>query len=142
MKGGIIPNTDHISRLCFRKHIDEGEIQASAFFPRIGYEDYLSVDWLDFLNCNNREDEIIKLREVLSARLRTIKRKEKIAILNVGQMCGNVEANTRDNRKLKVKHEPRKNDDPHSGIYNVIDDYEVIGELIRQTILETYEAKP
>lgn len=141
MEGENIPNTDHVSRLCFRKFIDGDSIEASAFFPRPGVDEYLSVDWLEFLKCQNRDEEIIRLREVLSTRLK-LRRKEKIAILNVGQMCGNVEANTRDNRKLEVKHEPRKNDDPHSGIYNVIEDYEVIGELIRQTILETYEAKP
>jgi hypothetical protein len=48
---------------------------------------------------------------------------------------------SQDRRNLKVLHNPEVNDPSHSGIYNLKPDYELIAELILQTVLEAYPAR-
>jgi len=65
MKGEKIPDQNHIARFCRPWQVHEEQIQATAFMLREG-EEYLSVNWLEFLNCSNRENEITKLRTIYS----------------------------------------------------------------------------
>ncbi len=67
MKGDILPDTDHVTRHCRPKQVENGEIQGSAFMLRKD-ELGLSVDWLEKLNCSNREDEIAEIRNVYYSR--------------------------------------------------------------------------
>ncbi len=139
MKDDPIPNDDHISRLCFPKHVDEGQVQPTAFLLRKG-EPELSVDWLEILNCTGREEEVAKLRDVYSSRL-AVKATAKVAILNVGEACENVREGSPDNRQLDVLHDPIGDDISHSGIYNLIEDDELIAELLLEIVCETHQAK-
>ena len=144
MKGDRIPNDDHISRLCFPKHVDEEQIQSTAFLLRKGEPD-LSVDWLEVLNCPTRADEIKRMREVYSSRL-TVGAKAKIAILNVGEVCEKVQTESPDRRRLDILHDPidlenGEIDISHSGIYNLRADDELIAELILETVSETHHAR-
>ena len=65
MKGDKIPDQDHVARLCWPSKIENGEIQATAFHLKLG-EDSLSVNWLEYFNCLNRESEISELRQAYS----------------------------------------------------------------------------
>ena len=65
MKGRTIPDQNHIVRFCRPMQVDEGQIQAAAFMLRAD-EESLSVNWLEFLNCSNRECEIAKIRTIYS----------------------------------------------------------------------------
>lgn len=144
MKGDIIPDDHHIARYCKPSKIsEEGQIEFGAFMLRKD-EDRLSVDWLDLLNCSNRECEIIEMRKIYPSRL-TVGAKAKIAILKVGEVCNKVQAESLDKRNLKVIHEPLVDNpaviDTHSEIYNLKQDDELIAELIREAICEEYPAR-
>lgn len=139
MKGDKIPNRDHVGRYCSPKNVSNGEIQATAFMLRAD-EESLSVNWLESLNCSNRESEIAELRNIYSAKL-NVGLRAKIAVLCVGEVCEKVLTESPDRRNLDVLHDPIVNDLSHSGIYNMKQDNELIAELILETVLESYPAR-
>lgn len=139
MKGDRITDNNHIGRYCKPSQIVEGEIQATAFLLRQN-EHGLSVNWLEFLNCTNRESEIRVLRTIYSKKI-SVKETAKIAIIQVGQMCNKVRMESHDRRNLSVVHAPSFDDESHSEIYNLRPDNELIAELILETILESYPAR-
>ena len=146
MKGETIPDQHHIARYCKPMTIEDGQIQASAFMLRKD-EESLSVNWLEFFNCPNRESEVVELRNVYASKFDRVGSSAKIAILNVGEVCEKVLIESPDGRNLEVRHDPQTIkgvDDPsHGGIYNLKqdDDLIVIAELILETVQETYPAR-
>lgn len=140
MKGDRLPDKDHISRYCAPKTIrEDSKIGASAFILRES-EESLSVNWLEYLNCSDRESEIAEIRRVYSLKL-DVRAKAKLAVLNVGEMCNKVKTESPDRRSLDVLHEQENDDQSHSGIYNLRPDNESIANLIFKTILESYSAR-
>ena len=139
MKGETIPDQNHIARFCRPMQAPEGQIQATAFMLR-EVDRYLSVNWLEFLNCSNRENEITKLRTIYSETF-TVGARAKIAVLNVGEVRKKVLTESPDGRNLEVLHDPAMNDPSHSGIYNLKQDDELIAELILETVRESYSAR-
>ena len=158
MKGDTIPDQDHVARLCKPTQAPEGQIQPTAFLLK-AEEEYLSVNWLEFLNCSCRESEINELRQLYSRKFLSVGAGARIAVLNVGKICEIVRTEMPDNPELKVLHNPAlrvddpalRVDDPtllvddlsHSGIYNVNEDNQLIAELIVEVISEseTYSAR-
>ena len=139
MKGETIPDKNHIARFCRPMQAPEGQIQATAFMLR-EVDRYLSINWLEFLNCSNRENEITKLRTIYSETF-TVGARAKIAVLNVGDVHDKVLTESPDSRNLEVLHDPAMNDPSHSGIYNLKQDDELIAELILETVRESYSAR-
>jgi len=135
-----IPDPDHIARFCRPKQVSDGQIQATAFMLRSD-EEYLSVNWLEFLNCSSRDHEINEIRNIYSAKL-TVGARAKIGVLNIGEVREKVVTESPDKRNIEVLHDPIEDDDPsHSGIYNLKQDDELIAELILATVHETYSAR-
>lgn len=146
MKGDLVPNRDHIARLCGGSHVNEDDsISGTAFRLREisgQTEEYLSVNWLEFLKKKNRAEEIAKIQEILAAKLpRGIGTRARIAVLNVGEMCGRVRKDSVDKRNLRVSHEPQTDDPCHGGIFNLKLEDEIIVDMIAQTIKEIHPAK-
>lgn len=139
MKGDRIPKRDNIARFCRPRYAPDGKIQATAFMLRMN-EESLSVNWLEILNCPNRENEILEIQRIYSKKL-SVTVKAKIAILNVGEMCEKVRSESLDRRSLEVLHDPSKGDESHSEIYKLRPDNELIAELILETMLESYPAR-
>jgi len=140
MRGDTIPDDNHISRYCARKHIHNGEIQATAFHLRFN-EESLSVNWLEFLSCSDRESEISEIRKIYLAKLNNLKTDELIAVLNVGKVREKVRREHPEGRNLGVLHDPTSNDPSHSGIYHLNPDNVLIAELILQLVDERYPAR-
>lgn len=140
MKGDKIPDHNHIARYCKPMQVPDGQIQATAFMLRAG-EESLSVNWLEFLNCSNRETEITEIRRIYSKNFSNIGAHARIAVLNVGEVREKVLSESPDGRNLEVLHNPAIGDPSHSGIYNLKQDDELIAELILETVLETYPAR-
>ena len=141
MIGDKIPENHHIARLCKPKTFDEnGEITGAAFVLDQGHK-CLSVNWLEFLHCSNRIDEITKLRGIYFSKLNRVPTNAKIAVLNVGEVRRKVLTESSDRRDLAVLHEPEEIDESHSGIYNLKYNEVEIAELILQTIQEKHLAK-
>jgi hypothetical protein len=151
MKSDTIPDQDHVARLCHPNQAPEGQIQPSAFLLK-SEEEYLSVNWLEFLNCSCRESGINELRQLYSKKFLRVGAGARIAVLNVGNIREIVRTESPNNQELKVLHYPLLlADDPtlkvddlsHSGIYNLNEDNHFIAELIVEVLSEsdTYPAR-
>jgi len=140
MKGDKIPDSDNIARFCRPMQVIEGEIQATAFMLRAD-EESLSVNWLEFLKCSDRENEIREIQRIYSETL-SVSMNARIAILNVGEMRKMVRTESPDNRNIEVLHDPIPDGDlSHCGIYNLKPDNEFIAELIIEAIRENHPAR-
>jgi hypothetical protein len=140
MKGEKIPDEHHVARYCRASQCPGGEIQAPAFLLRME-EKGLSINWMEFLNCPNRESELAQLRNVYSTKFKRVAAGAKIAVLNVGDVRKKVFAESQDRRNLEFLHDPEVNDPSHSVIHNLKPDNELIAELILQTVREDYPAR-
>ncbi len=140
MKGDEIPDSNHIARFCRPKQVVGEQIQGSAFLVRRN-EESLSVNWLEFLGCSNREQELMELRKVYAAKF-SVGASAKIAVLNVGIVGHKVLSESPDKRKLNFLHNQEDNDPSHSGIYNLKHDDMLIAELICEAIQEAHPARP
>ena len=131
MKGDQVPDSDHIARYCGGSSVEsDGTINRMAFRIRNG-EEYLSVNWLEFLKKSSRE-EIAEVRNVLRKKL-TLGSRARIAVANVGSLINHI----REERILNVQHEPELPDDPsHSGIFG----YGIDDDLIEHMIAEVFQA--
>ena len=135
MKGDHLPPHDHVSRYCGGKHIAEnGRPLATAFRHRPN-EEFLSVNWLESLHQNDRESQIREVRQRLDLVLGAT---AKIAVLNVGETCEDVE---RAGFKIGILHEPKARDSSHSGFFGILQDELKISLLIAEKVLEVYPAR-
>ena len=137
MKVDRIPGSDHISHYCRGTSVTtDGTINGTAFQIR-EEEDYLSVNWLEFLNKSSRDEEIAEIRKVLQKKLKLGSR-SRIAVANVGTLINHI----LEERILKVQHEPELPDDPsHSGIFGYIIDDVLIADMIAEVFQESYPSK-
>lgn len=140
MKGQVVPDSDHVARYCKASTVDGGEVQATAFMLRDG-EEYLSVNWLEDLNCSDRPSELRALQNLYSRKL-SVGTTARIAMLNVGAFRTKVAQESPDMRWLRVLHEPIVPEDPsHAGIFGISPNDEIIAELIARTVLEKHPAR-
>ena len=146
MKGDRIPDQDYVSRYCSPKTVDNGEIQAPAFFLKLGKES-ISVNWLENLNLPDRNREIVEVRRVYSNKLK-VKEDARIAVLEVGKVREKVLNGPESGKNLKIEHDPiinqqnpSLNDPSHSGFYGLEPEDEEVAELILQTNPKIYLAR-
>jgi len=147
MKSDPIPDTNHVSHYCGGSHVKpDGSISGVAFRLRDlngKIEEYLSVNWLEFLRKDDRKSEIDEIRKIFSIKLNRLGSKSKIAVLNVGKTRSHVKRNSEDRRILQVLHEPEKSiDESHSGIHGYRLEDIMIADLIAQSIQEVHPSKP
>ena len=119
---------------------ESGEVTGTAFQLR-PQDDFLSVNWLEFLQLSSRDEEVNEIRKVFSLKLKRVGTKSKFAVLNVGKLIEYVRINSPDRRELSVLHEPEDIDPSHSGVFGFSLDDDMIADLIAQVVSETYPAK-
>jgi hypothetical protein len=101
-----VPDTDHISRYCGGAQIlPDGRISGTAFRLRES-EQYLSVNWLEYLGLGDRDSEIAEVRRVLEAKGRKLGTTARLAVLNTGRLREHVASATPDRRMLDILHKP------------------------------------
>lgn len=138
-KNDVIPNEHHVSHLIGRSkiHDEDDRIDGSAFCLR-DREEYLSVNWLEFLQLANREEQIQEVRKVLQKKMKQIGATSILAVLNVGITKEAVSHRT----KIRFLHDPSKIDFSHSGIFDLIEEEKaVIGDLIAESVQERFPAR-
>lgn len=137
MKGDLLPDQDHICRYCSATKFTENGLITGAAFQLRPSDKYLSVNWLEFFQLTDRQEQIREVRKVLRL---TLGAKAKLAVLNVEAIVNFVHTQSPDARKLRVLHEPEENDPSHSGIYRFGYDDHLIADLIAETVREFYPA--
>ncbi len=137
MKGDHVPDSDHVSRFCKPATIDDGIVTGLAFRLREG-EEYLSVNWLEYLACDDRSTQIAALRDVFERKFSKVSATARFAVLNVGALCAYVRSESRD---LTVVHEPERDDESHCGVHGLRLDDEVIADMLAEIVQETFPAR-
>ena len=140
MIGDKIPEQDHIARYCQSTKVENGQVLPSAFMLR-PTDKWLSVNWLEVLDCSSRVSEINEIRSIYTHKLNRLGARSLIAVLNVGEICQKVYDESEDRRKLEILHDPEENDPSHSGRYKLKHNDMLIAELILETVQETYPAR-
>jgi hypothetical protein len=146
VKGDLVPDTDHITRYCGGVHVEDGKILSTAFMYKKDTETYLSVNWLEFLRLQSRAEEVAKVREILRRKLKKVRAKARIVVLNVGNTRKYVLNESPNEHELTVLHEPDEEyqDQSHAGIYGTDptdSENAMISELIADTVLKVYPAR-
>ena len=139
-----IPVTDHVSRHCRQSRLTEdGRPMPAAFHLRTEKnENYLSVDWLEFLD-SNRTNQLEAVRKIFKKRGYDVKAKDVFAVLNVDNTINYVKKNSPDKRMLSIVHQPRHQKDSHSGIFNTNHSNmeRIIAIKISESVEDIYPAK-
>ena len=144
MKGDQLPRKDHVVRYCKFETLDEeGVPTGDAFRLRIGKEDYVSTNWLERLDPNDRNAALAQVRAVLASKMK-LGAKACLAVLSIATTMDHVFKSTSDGRLLRFLHEPLKNplsDPSHAGIYDTEPEGGLIGDLIAETIVDVQNAR-
>ena len=130
-----IPDSDHVSRYCGGSHVEDGEISGTAFMLRAN-EEYLSVNWLEFLQLSNRQKEIQEVSRVLKDKGRILGATSVIAVLNAGEVLEHVRNAAAIT--LEAMRVPEEKDPSHSGIFGYTPEDDIIAELIAQKVKKTH----
>lgn len=142
MKGDLLPDDAHVTRLCTHQQLDaSGWPKATAFLPRPA-ESFVSLNWLEQLHLSNRSDEITEILRVLRTK-RSVGTRSQLALLHVGRSRAMVLANTKPKLNIQYRHEPEAQpDDPsHSGIYNLMHDDNTAAELLALSVEALYPSR-
>lgn len=145
MKGDVVPDAHHVSRLCGGSHVrEDGTISATAFRLRPG-ESYLSVNWLEHLGLLTRQAEVGEVWRVLSTK-RKIGATARLAVLNVGAARASVAQHSYDLRNLSFRHEPEMElsapvDPSHSGIHGLLEDDNLVADLLAKAVTESHSPR-
>jgi hypothetical protein len=146
MKGEAVPDADHIARQCGGASVSEDgtTIDGSAFRlkEKAGvWEEYLSVNWLEHLDRDDRQRQLELLRGVFIAKGRKLGAKSKFAVHQVGPLRDHIRSNAPDRRALDVVHEPFDDDESHSGVYGLEAEDDFISDLIAECVQEIHPGR-
>lgn len=142
MQRDRVPETDHISRYCGGAQIHEdGRISGTAFRLRES-EEYLSVNWLEYLGLADRDSQFAEIRRVLEAKALKLRPRARPAVLNAGRLRDHVASASPDRRMLDILHEPEPLDPSHADIFGLRPDDTLVAELIAEVVQDVYPAKP
>jgi len=97
-KGDPLPEQDHISRYCSATRLTEDGLITGAAFHLRPSKKYLSVNWLEFFQLGDRQEQIGEVRKASRLNLGA---RAKLAVLNVEKMVNFVRTQSPDARKLR-----------------------------------------
>ena len=145
MKGDVIPDGHHVARFCSAGQMSEGgKVSGVAFRLRrnVPADDYFSVNWLEHLHPDNRQAQIVALREAVRRQGVTIRANStgRFAVLNVDRSTRAVKEKSEDHRELRFLHEPLEVSPSHSAIFGYGLEDDLIADLIAETVTETHPA--
>lgn len=148
MKGDVIPRTNHVSRWCKSSQVDGDVVSHHVFLlQERDTDDGLSVNWLEFLHCQDRLSEVAEIRRVLALKMRSVSKNSRIAVLNVGFALTALDEYLAGSLNIAVLHNPASEegrwDDPsHASIFGLTRDShaEIAAVALRDSILELHRA--
>ena len=128
MSSAAIADADHVLRYCKPSTVQYGMPIVGAFQLRDG-ESSLSVNWLEFLDANDRANAVQLVRNTFDRKKFTRRPKGCFAAINVGDGKQAVEAIGLD--PLDIDHDPMPGDESHTLIsgYDTSNDLDVAAEL-------------
>lgn len=153
MRGDPVPDPDHILRYVRPGFVQDGldgeeVLLGGGFISRPRDENNASYNWLEVLEGTLEE----RVQQVRTAARMGYGAKGRLARLNVGQVRQLIKDEA-EGREVTVIHDPLESEeryplpDPsHALVTNIPDENdpqgELIGDLIRQCILDVFPARP
>ena len=124
----LLPDGDHVARYCKPSAVGQDGIPLPAAFElRPKKEDYLSVNWLEFLDASDIEAAVAHVRTVFPKKGYRVKPSGRFAVLEVGEVKAAISAMT---GTARVEHRRRDDDESHSGVFGyTADDFAVAVEI-------------
>lgn len=115
MANQTLPDSDHVSRYCKPSAVDEhGLPMSAAFLPR-QTEDYLSVNWLEYLSAANLSAAVDRVQEIFRRKGFRVRPSGRFSVLQVGAaQSATFETSQSD---LSITHMPISDDQSHAGIF-------------------------
>lgn len=138
MRGDQLPDGSNVTRLCSKTQLsEEGWPEATAFLLKTN-EPYLSVNWLEGLGIEGRDEQIAEVLRVLKSK-RDVRPSARLALINVGEARTAVRTGTPDNLEIWFAHDPEDNDESHSGAYNlpIADSSLMAAEQLTMAVLQS-----
>ena len=118
MTGKDIPKEDHVSRYCKPSSVIDGRLLPCAFAIR-RREDYLSVNWIEYLGARDLGAAVDAVCRVLRNKIK-VKSGGRMAVISVGTAVS-VAFDAADKR-IRIRHVSRPDDESHSGIFGYAHD--------------------
>jgi hypothetical protein len=142
MKGDVLPEASHVTRLCSYRQLNPNGLPDSSAFLHRPSEVFLSVNWLECLALKNRAEEVAEVLRVLRTK-RSIGTLAQLALLHVGRSSTAVWAGTMPRFLIQYLHEPeiQPADPSHSGIYNIPRDDNTVAELLALSVETLYPTR-
>ena len=124
----MLPDGDHVARYCKPSAVgQDGLPMPAAFELRPQMEDYLSVNWLEFLDASDLDAAVGEVRTAFRRKGYRVKPNGRFAVLEVGEVKAAVSAIT---GTARVEHRRLVDDESHSGIFGyTADDLAVAVEI-------------
>ena len=115
MNGDPLPEDDHVSRYCKPTSVDrQGLPMAAAFRLRQG-EEYLSVNWVEYLGAPDLPAAVERIRDVFRRKNYALRANGRFALLQVGDAKTAVHEGV--GYALRFDHLPLDNDQSHTGVF-------------------------
>jgi len=139
-----IQDDQNIARYCDpRKLTEDGRVTGACYQLRPRDRGKLSVNWLEYIECETRKAKIDYLIHHYSTIMNEFKG-AKVAVSCVGKTKDYVYTESLDDRKLSIAHigKPGSGNPSHACISNITLNEMVIFELIAKSVSVTYDFPP
>lgn len=114
MRNEPLPDEHHVARYCKPSSVEDGLPSAEAFTLKKD-DEYLSVNWLEYLGASDTYTAVERVREAFRNKRYQVRRNAGFAVLNVEAAKHAVHKATE--ATPAIKHLPARNDPSHSGIF-------------------------
>ena len=122
------PDDDHLSRYCKPTAVGRDGLPTAAAFELRPNEDYLSVNWLEYLDSRNLAAAVERVRETFRRKGYRLRSNGRFAVVGVGAVQAAVTETA--GRPGHVEHLPLEDDESHAGLFGyTADDLAVAVEL-------------
>lgn len=127
MDADLLPDGDHVARYCKPSAVGLDGLPMPAAFELRPKEDYLSVNWLEFLHASDLGAAVGEVRTAFRRKGYHVKPNGRFAVLEVGEVKAAVVAIT---GTASVEHRRLDDDESHSGVFGyTADDFAVAVEI-------------
>ena len=113
-----IPRGGHVSRYCKPSCVIDGRLLPCAFAIR-RREDYLSVNWIEYMGVHDLEAAVDVVCRVLCNKIK-VKSGGRVAVISVGTAMS--VAFDAANKRIRIRHASRPDDAAHSSIFGYAHD--------------------
>mgnify|MGYP005994149741 CR=1 FL=1 len=140
--GKPIPETDSLARYCGASKILDNKPIGAAFNLRPN-EEYLSVNWLEFYNNDDRIKQIEKVVADVN-RAKKTGSTSKLALFNMSTAIAAVKAITKHAIQLSATHEPISvpSNQSHAGLHGYLLDNATVENVLAEIVDDVVPARP